>query len=75
MPKQAKSKGKKIGRDKIKCAEYRRSGVREKHKLKRILASNGLAAFNAYALKHGLSSYARTLIKPETANETKRRTA
>ena len=51
--KQAKSGGaKKIGRNKVKCARYRSRDTRFKHKLARVLKSNGPEAANAYRSVH-----------------------
>lgn len=56
------SKGaRKIGRDKAKCLSYKTHKTREKNKLKRILPSNGLAYAQAYADKHGLSTFLKSL--------------
>jgi hypothetical protein len=49
----------KIGRNTAKCASYRARKVGERHKLKRILQSNGYGAAMAYANKHGLENPVR----------------
>ena len=48
------SKGKKIGRDKVKCAAYKAHMTKEKHALKRVLKSSGVKAATAYAKAKGL---------------------
>ena len=54
---------KKMGRNSIKCKQYRALGTREKNKLKRVLKSNGEAAAIKYAKQHVLSSYLKTIMK------------
>ena len=55
MPGQSQSKSggaKKYGRNLAKCKRYRQRDTRYKHKLARVLQSNGPAAANAYKLAH-----------------------
>jgi len=53
MPSQAKSGGaKKVGRNLEKCKRYRSRDARYKHKLARILQSNGAKAADDYRLAH-----------------------
>lgn len=56
-------KGRKLGRNKNKLAQYKGRHSREKNKLKRIVQSNGPKAALAYAAPHGLTSFAQTLIQ------------
>ena len=51
MPKQSnapKGSSRKVGRNKSKCDAYRAHGTRTKHKIKRILQSNGSKAVESY---------------------------
>ena len=51
--KQGKSGGaRKIGRNKVKCARYQSRDTRFRHKLARILKSNGKEAARIYRLGH-----------------------
>jgi hypothetical protein len=45
---------KKYGRNKVKCANYRSAMTAEHHKAKRVLQSNGKAAYIAYCEAKGL---------------------
>lgn len=47
-------KGRKIGRNKKKCEQYRAHNTRAKNKIKRVLQSNGLAYAIVYAREHSL---------------------
>lgn len=58
-----KGKSRKLGRDKVKCAAYRASKVREKNKIKRVLASNGYKSAVKYAREKGLTDYFSKLVK------------
>lgn len=51
-------KGRKFGRNADKCKRYKAGQRRERHKLKKIVKSNGVVAARAYASKHGLSAEA-----------------
>jgi hypothetical protein len=46
----------KYGRNVAKCKLYRDHHIREKHKLKRVLRSNGYKAAVIYAQLHGLTA-------------------
>jgi RNase P protein component len=46
--------GKKIGRDKIKCQNYRAAKTMERNKAKRILRSNGAEACAKYCQEHDI---------------------
>ena len=51
MPKQSnapKGSSRKVGRNKSKCEAYRAHGIRSKHKIKKILQSNGIKAAESY---------------------------
>lgn len=45
-------KGRKIGRNKVKCAQYRAARRRFKNKLRRVERCNGRAAAREYVLKY-----------------------
>jgi hypothetical protein len=55
-PKSGGKGSKKYGRNKIKCANYRARKLREIHKVKRILQSNGRDEAIAYARAHGVKA-------------------
>lgn len=66
-----KKGSRKIGRDKVKCALYRSHKTREKNKIKRILRAHGNKGYDiayAYADKHGLTTYLKTLLNRKNAN-------
>lgn len=67
-PKKAKGsgKGKKLGRDKRKCATYRANKEREKHKIIKIARSNGIKAAMKYAAEKGITPWAMTRLKNYT---------
>ena len=54
---------KKAGRNKDKCKRYKDLKTREKNKVKRVLKSSGRIAAEQYALEHGLSTWAKLVIK------------
>jgi hypothetical protein len=56
-----KGKGRKLGRNKNKCAQYRAMHTREKNKIKRVLQSNGVKFAEAWAAKHGVVTLLHTL--------------
>ena len=56
-------KGRKLGRDKVKCAAYRASKVREKNKVRRVLASNGYKQAVKYAREKGLTDYFAKIVR------------
>lgn len=54
--------GRKHGsRNKLHYANYKNNHTREKHKIKRVLQSNGIKAAKSYATKHGMSVFLSTL--------------
>ena len=55
-------KNRKYGRNEAKCKRYALEHRREKHKIKRVLLSNGGIAAAQYADKHNLGSYLRALL-------------
>ena len=59
MKEQKKGGGgtRKHGRDKGRCAQYRSQQRGEKHKVKRVLESNGLEAAKKYAVKHNILGF------------------
>ena len=58
MSDQKKGSGtKKYGRNKEKCAAYKKQQRREKNKLGRVLRSSGRAAAEHYAKLHNLAGY------------------
>ena len=57
----SKGKGRKIGRNKNKCAQYKAMHTREKNKIKRVLKSSGRAEAEKYAKAHNLTAYLATL--------------
>jgi len=61
-PKASKS-NRKLGRNEAKCKRYRSEQRREKHKIKRVLQSNGAEAARAYAEERGLMGHFRSLSK------------
>jgi hypothetical protein len=52
----------KFGRNAAKCKEYKASHRLERHKVKRVLQSNGVAAAHKYAVSKGLTGYLDQLI-------------
>ena len=61
--KSAKGKGRKIGRNKNKCAQYKAFHTRDKNQLKKVLRSSGYAEAERYAKAHNLFSYLGSLSK------------
>ena len=57
-----KGAGRKVGRDKVKCARYRAMHIAEKNKAKRVLQSSGVAYAEAWAAKNGVSGVVASLI-------------
>jgi hypothetical protein len=50
-------KNRKYGRNKVKCDQYRRLQLREQHKAKRILFSNGWRKARAYCYWKNIVTY------------------
>lgn len=57
-----KGKGRKLGRNKKKCTQYRAMHTREKNKIRRVLQSNGLAYAKEWAFKHNVTHFLQTLL-------------
>lgn len=57
-----KGKGRKIGRNKNKCAQYRAMHTREKNKIKRVLQSNGVEYARIWAAKNGVVTVLHNLM-------------
>ena len=55
-------KNRKYGRNEGKCKRYALEHRREKHKIKRVLLSNGEISAAEYADKHNLGGYLRSLV-------------
>jgi hypothetical protein len=51
-----KGKGRKLGRNKTKCLQYRNLHKREKNKIKRVLQSNGITFAKTWASEHGVTA-------------------
>lgn len=66
-PSSKKQKG--SSRKKAKCAAYKAAHTSEKHKVKRVLQSNGPKAAKEYASKYGVVSYLNELLKNRKQDE------
>ena len=55
MPASKGKKGRKVGRNKVKCDQYRKEGRKEKNKLQRIRKHGTEKEYREYAKKHNLT--------------------